>query len=53
MRSGSRGYCPNQPSPTASTMTSQGSARGRFQRAIHGRNVLAAEMAAREIGHSA
>lgn len=31
-------------------MTSQGSAHGRFQRAIHRRNVLAAEMAAREMG---
>jgi hypothetical protein len=31
-------------------MTSQGSAQGRFQRAIHRRDVLAAEMAAREMG---
>jgi hypothetical protein len=31
-------------------MTSQGTAHGRFQRAIHGRNVRAAEMAAREMG---
>jgi hypothetical protein len=31
-------------------MTSQGTAHGRFQRAIHRRNVLAAEMAAREMG---
>jgi hypothetical protein len=31
-------------------MTSQGTARGRFQRAIHSRNVLAAEIAAREMG---
>src|SRR5512132_3539215 len=31
-------------------MTSQGTAHGRFQRAIHSRNVLAAEMAAREMG---
>jgi hypothetical protein len=31
-------------------MTSQGTSRGRFQRAIHSRNVLAAEMAAREMG---
>ena len=31
-------------------MTSQGTARGRFGRAIHRRNVQAAEMAAREMG---
>jgi hypothetical protein len=31
-------------------MTSQGTAPGRFQRAIHRRDVLAAEMAARETG---
>ena len=31
-------------------MTSQGSAHGRFQRAIHRRNVENAEMAAREMG---
>src|SRR5580765_113838 len=31
-------------------MTSQGTAHGRFQRAIHRRNVQAAEMAAREMG---
>jgi hypothetical protein len=31
-------------------MTSQGSAHGRFTRAIHARNVLNAEMAAREMG---
>jgi hypothetical protein len=31
-------------------MTSQGTAHGRFQRAIHARNVHAAEMAAREMG---
>jgi hypothetical protein len=31
-------------------MTSQGTAHGRFQRAIHQRNVLAAETAAREMG---
>ena len=31
-------------------MTSQGSAYGRFQRAIHRRHVQAAEMAAREMG---
>jgi hypothetical protein len=31
-------------------MTSQGTARGRFQRAIHRRDVQAAEMAAREMG---
>lgn len=31
-------------------MRSQGTAHGRFQRAIHQRNVLAAEMAAREMG---
>ena len=42
-------YCPNQPSPTASTMTSQGSAHGRFRRAIHRRQLFAAEMAAREL----
>jgi hypothetical protein len=30
-------------------MTSQGTARGRFQRAIHARHVLDAEMAAREM----
>jgi len=31
-------------------MTSQGTPRGRFQRAIHGRHVQNAEMAAREMG---
>jgi hypothetical protein len=31
-------------------MTSEGTAHGRFQRAIHRRNVQAAEMAARELG---
>jgi hypothetical protein len=31
-------------------MTSQGTAHGRFQRAIHRRDVQAAEMAAREMG---
>jgi hypothetical protein len=31
-------------------MTSQGSAHGRFQRAIHARNLLNAETAAREMG---
>jgi hypothetical protein len=31
-------------------MTSQGSARGRFQRAIHARHVDNAEMMAREMG---
>jgi hypothetical protein len=31
-------------------MTSQGTALGRFQRAIHRRHVQAAEMAAREMG---
>jgi hypothetical protein len=31
-------------------MTSQGSAHGRFQRAIHRRHVFAAEMAAKEMG---
>jgi hypothetical protein len=31
-------------------MTSQGTAHGRFQRAIHRRHVEAAEMAAREMG---
>jgi hypothetical protein len=31
-------------------MTSQGTARGRFQRAIQGRHLQAAEMAAREMG---
>jgi hypothetical protein len=31
-------------------MTSQGSAHGRFTRAIHSRNLLNAEIAAREIG---
>jgi hypothetical protein len=31
-------------------MTSQGTAHGRFQRAIHHRHVQAAEMAARELG---
>jgi hypothetical protein len=31
-------------------MTSQGTARGRFQRAIHSRHVQKAEMAAREMG---
>jgi hypothetical protein len=39
------------PSPQRpSTMTSQGTAHGRFQRAIHRRHVQAAEMAAREMG---
>jgi len=32
------------------TMTSQGTPRGRFQRAIHSRHVQNAEMAAREMG---
>jgi hypothetical protein len=32
------------------TMTSQGTAHGRFQRAIHARHVQNAEMAAREMG---
>jgi len=39
--------------PSASgivTMTSQGTAHGRFQRALERRNVRGAEMAAREIG---
>ena len=37
--------------PAASnTMTSQGTPRGRFQRAIHSRHVQNAEMAAREMG---
>jgi len=49
MRSDRTVYCPNPPSPTASTMTSQGSAHGRFQRAIHRRQLFAAEMAAREL----
>jgi hypothetical protein len=31
-------------------MTSQGTARGRFERAIHRRHVQAAEVAAREMG---
>lgn len=31
-------------------MTSQGTAHGRFERAIHRRNVMAAETAARELG---
>jgi hypothetical protein len=31
-------------------MTTQGSAHGRFQRAIHSRNLQNAEMAAREMG---
>lgn len=31
-------------------MTSQGTARGRFERAINARHVLAAEIAAREMG---
>ena len=31
-------------------MTSQGTARGRFQRAIHSRHIQNAEMAAREMG---
>jgi hypothetical protein len=35
------------------TMTSQGTAHGRFQRAIHRRHVQAAEMAAREMGADA
>jgi hypothetical protein len=32
-------------------MTSQGSAQGRFQRAIQRRHLLAAEMAVREMDH--
>jgi hypothetical protein len=36
--------------PTAIAMTSQGTAHGRFQRAIHRRHVQAEEMAAREMG---
>ena len=36
--------------PAAIAMTSQGTARGRFQRAINRRHLLAAEMAAREMG---
>lgn len=36
--------------PAVQLMTSQGTAHGRFQRAIHRRNVQAAEMAAREMG---
>ena len=36
--------------PAAIAMTSQGTAHGRFQRAIHRRHVQAAEMAAREMG---
>ncbi|HEX6700883.1 MAG TPA: hypothetical protein VF101_09150 [Gaiellaceae bacterium] len=34
-------------------MTSQGTAHGRFQRAIERRHLLHAEMAARELGHLA
>jgi hypothetical protein len=36
--------------PAVHTMTSQGTAHGRFQRAIHRGHVEAAEMAAREMG---
>ena len=36
--------------PAVESMTSQGTAHGRFQRAIHRRHVQAAEMAAREMG---
>lgn len=36
--------------PAANAMTSQGTAHGRFERAIHRRHVQAAEMAAREMG---
>lgn len=36
--------------PAATVMTSQGSAHGRFRRAIHRQHVQAAEMAAREMG---
>jgi hypothetical protein len=44
-------YCRNQPSPQRHPrMTSQGTPRGRFQRAIHARHVQNAEMAAREMG---
>jgi hypothetical protein len=51
MRSETRGYCPFRPSPQRHpTMTSQGTPRGRFQRAIHSRHVQNAEMAAREMG---
>jgi hypothetical protein len=36
--------------PAASSMTSQGTAHGRFQRALQRRDVRGAEMAAKEIG---
>lgn len=49
--SGGRVYCLVEPSPQRHpTMTSQGTARGRFQRAIHARHLQNAEMAAREMG---
>src|SRR5437773_4458431 len=51
MRSGWQVYCPKRPSPQRhSTMTSQGTPHGRFQRAIHSRHLQNAEMAAREMG---
>jgi hypothetical protein len=51
MRSETRRYCLNRPRPQRHrTMTSQGTPRGRFQRAIHSRHVQNAETAAREMG---
>src|SRR5436190_4099546 len=51
MRSDRAVYRSKSPVPQRlPTMTSQGTPHGRFQRAIHQRNVLAAEMAAREMG---
>jgi hypothetical protein len=51
LRSDARGYCPNGRRPSGiEAMTSQGTPHGRFQRAIHRRNLQNAEMAAREMG---
>jgi hypothetical protein len=51
MRSGRPVYCPKRPSPQRHPiLTSQGTAHGNCQRAIHRRNAQNAEMAAREMG---
>ena len=51
MRSDGHGHCQDGRCPSGiAAMTSQGTAHGRFQRAIHQRNVQNAEMAAREMG---
>src|SRR3954451_19243405 len=51
MRSGRGVYCPKRRRPSGiEEMTSQGTPRGRFQRAIHSRHLHNAETAAREMG---